>query len=128
MEKKKILEAYNQMLMKEQRNDKDYYYMSAILGKIRGLKVGGWELETDPMVGTWSWYNNKYPGVWLYMTPYWEGIDGIAVNVDTEDGDELYSEVIRFKPTYDSRTDAKVYVKHSQRVMKKVEGILQTRQ
>jgi len=129
MEKQKILEAYDKILLKEARNDKDFYYMNAILGKVKGLKVNGWELDYDPMVGTFSWVNSRYPDWWLYMTPFWEGMDGIAVNLDNAmTGDSEISDTIRFKPTYDSRTDAKTYVKYSQKFQRRAVEIIQAKE
>jgi hypothetical protein len=58
-------------------------------------------------------------------TPYWEGMDGIALSVMTEYGEDLGQDLIKCpKITGDSKTDATAYFKVMQGVLTRVEKSL----
>jgi len=67
-------------------------------------KVKGWEFGYDKMSGTFEWTK---PGYVVLATPFWDGNNGIPVNVMKDDGDEIadLGYVSKFKPSGDVKKD-----------------------
>ena len=71
------------------------------------LQFNGFELtaETDMHTGAISWH---WSGDFFYATPYWEDIEGIAVEHYDDDG-MVYHETVPFTLTNDLKEDVANY-------------------
>lgn len=72
-----------------------------------------WEFDVDGMMGTFFWTHKDNDEILLYTTPYWEGADGIAVDLISNDGDVLYQAEIPWEEknlTYDYVIDSKKFL------------------
>lgn len=98
------------------------------LDRLRGLGLvplpGRWRLYRDDMVGSWYWEHGVYR-LTVYATPWWEGCDGIPVQVLTDDGGELaLGFTIPFKQGSDSPDGhARIYIALMSEALKGLEVI-----
>jgi hypothetical protein len=98
-----------------------YYYF--ILKPYVGKTIGDFQFDIEPMMGTFFFGNEddnpKYEIV--YATPYWEGANGIPVDVHKEMGDTPKRTIVKLPAiTGDSKKDAAGYFKVMTNVFKKL--------
>ena len=93
-------------MLKESQDDWKYkqQVQDALLKALKGKKFSGWEFYGDDMAGTFEWEKGDYL---VYATPFWDGNNGIPVDILNKDGDEIANlgYVSKFKPTGDLKKD-----------------------
>ena len=94
-------------------------YMYKVLSKNRGkLKVGKWEGDPNHMMGTIEWNHPTIP-YQIFLTPFWEDAEGIAVDMNNiETGEYKSGKVLPFVITGNERKDVSNYMKAIQPVFK----------
>jgi len=101
------------------KKEEDYYYkdLLKVLAKIN--KIGGYNLDADPYMGTISLELGN--GDYLYATPFWDGAKGIVYQLDKANGEvgQVAGE-IPFKVTFDVKKDSLTYVKKVMGLVRKI--------
>lgn len=86
-------------------------YYNFILTPFVGKTHNGWEFDEEHMAGSFLWHKKFGDNeVYVYATPYWETIDGIAIQVSDDQGniDEIRNIPLP-NVTGDSKKDSDVY-------------------
>jgi len=92
----------------------------------KNIKLKGVMSQPDLEYGTGALSFNINDDIMIYATPFWEGYNGIMVDIDNlNTGDEEPIE-IKMKPTYDMKKDAKTWQKHMDKLISKIKKYIDT--
>jgi len=115
----------NKVIIKEKSTRKYYggteganiYYFN-ILKPFVNRKFGEWKFDMEGMVGTFLFDNGH---TFIYATPYWEGVDGVAIYATDDEGTDIF-QMDQALPmiTGDSKKDSDAYFKLMMQITKRV--------
>jgi hypothetical protein len=81
-------------VISEASDDEKMEFQEYLSSKYKNKSIyGKFKLSQDYHSGALIWSNGK---VDIYATPFWEGDNWLPVNVQSEDGDELYDKTYKF--------------------------------
>jgi hypothetical protein len=83
-----------QEVISEAYDDKKAEFQEYLLSKYKNKSIyGKFKLSQDDHSGALTWYNGKNE---IYATPFWEGGDILPIDVQDEDGNEVYNKTYKF--------------------------------
>ena len=74
-------------------------------------KINGWKSSMDYHSGAVEWNNSDVAAGYILATPMWESMPILPVNIQDEEGDDIYDKTFKFIPTYDRKKDLAQYKK-----------------
>jgi hypothetical protein len=97
------------------------YYFNILKPFVGKKKIGAWEFDMEPMVGTFVFEQPNSDKI-VYATPYWEGLDGISIQIGDYDGSSDPITIDQSLPmiTGDSKKDSDAYFKLMGQVLKRL--------
>ena len=96
---------------------------NSIARQVAGEEIGGFEAVYHNRSGSVTWNLELPNGEYIRIgaTPFWEGQDGIPFHITDDDDNDIYDEVVPFKPTMKIKQDVKTYLEIVKKIIDKID-------